>query len=81
MVVYKNTLHSLGIPHDWLASEILTLVYKPGQEKLHIQLMLMKWAVPSLLGVPHANRPTIHNSGIILIRIRSYINNPLPIAN
>ena len=43
LVVIKNTLHRLGIPHDWLAYEVITVTHGPDQEKLHIQLMLMKW--------------------------------------
>ena len=41
--VLKNTLHRLGIPHDWLACEVIIIGHEPKHEKLYIQLMLMKW--------------------------------------
>ena len=43
LVVLKNTLHRLGIPHEWLTCEVIALGHAPDPEKLHIQLMLTKW--------------------------------------
>lgn len=42
-VVLKDTLRQQGIPYDWLACEIIIIPRGPGNEELHIQLVLMKW--------------------------------------
>ncbi len=43
-VVLKDTLRRNGIPLDWLACEVITIVQSGNsKDQLHIQLMLMKW--------------------------------------
>ena len=42
-MVFKNTLHHLGVPLDWLACEVLVNSAAEGSEQLHIQLTWMKW--------------------------------------
>lgn len=42
-VVLKDTLRLHGIPFDLLACEIIIITRAPGDEQLHIQLVVMKW--------------------------------------
>lgn len=42
-VVLKDTLRLQGIPLSWLACEVIVIARAPGQEYLHIQIIIMKW--------------------------------------
>jgi hypothetical protein len=42
-VVLKDTLRLHGIPLGWLACEVIIIARSPGEEELHVQLVLMKW--------------------------------------
>ncbi|HEY5580545.1 MAG TPA: hypothetical protein VIK56_05185 [Rhodoferax sp.] len=42
-VVLKDTLRLHGIPFDLLACEVIIITRAPGDEQLHIQLVVMKW--------------------------------------
>ncbi|NMM12988.1 MAG: hypothetical protein HHJ17_05510 [Rhodoferax sp.] len=42
-VVLKDTLRLHGIPLNWLACEVILIARAPGDEELHIQLVVMKW--------------------------------------
>lgn len=42
-VVLKDTLRLHGIPFGWLACEVTIIARAPGEEELHIQLVVMKW--------------------------------------
>ena len=48
-VVLKDTLRLHGIPLHWLACEVIIIARAPGDEELHIQLVLMKWHAQLLL--------------------------------
>ena len=63
--VLKNTLHRLGIPQDWLVCEVIPQGQGTGQEKLHIQLILMKWQETFLRYAPALERQLLRG----LIRI------------
>lgn len=43
-VVLKDTLRLHGIPFGWLACEVIIIARPPGEEQLHIQLVVMKWS-------------------------------------
>ncbi len=51
-VVLKDTLRLHGIPFDWLACEVIIIGQANGVEKLHIQLVIMKWKEPLLRYAP-----------------------------
>jgi hypothetical protein len=40
---FHDTLHHHGIPHEWLACEVVTVAPTAGEETLQIQLVLMQW--------------------------------------
>lgn len=42
-VVLKDTLRLHGVPSGWLACEVIMIPRAPGEEELHIQLVIMKW--------------------------------------
>jgi len=42
-VVLKDTLRLQGIPFGWLACEVLIIPREPGEDAVHIQLIVMKW--------------------------------------
>jgi hypothetical protein len=42
-VVLKDTLRLHGIPFGWLACEVISIARAPGDEDLHIQLVIVKW--------------------------------------
>jgi len=42
-VVLKDTLRRHGIPFHWLACEVIIIPRGPGEEELHIQLVILKW--------------------------------------
>ncbi|MBA3059251.1 MAG: hypothetical protein KJ614_02860 [Gammaproteobacteria bacterium] len=42
-VVLKDTLRLHGVPFGLLACEVIIVARAPGEEELHIQLVMMKW--------------------------------------
>lgn len=42
-VVLKDTLRLHGIPSSWMTCEVIINSRSPGDEELHIQLVVMKW--------------------------------------
>lgn len=42
-VVLKDTLRQHGIPFHWLACEVIIIPRGPGEEELHIQIVILKW--------------------------------------
>ena len=42
-VVLKDTLRLQGIPLGWIACEVILIPRAPGEDELHIQLIVMKW--------------------------------------
>lgn len=42
-VVLKDTLRRHGIPSEWLACEVNTILHGPRGEELHIQLVVLQW--------------------------------------
>ena len=42
-VVLKDTLRLHGIPSAWVGCEVNLVERTPGEEELHIQLIVMKW--------------------------------------
>lgn len=42
-VVLKDTLRLHGVPFGLLACEVIIVARAPGEEELHIQLVIMKW--------------------------------------
>lgn len=42
-VVLKDTLRLHGVPFHWLACEVILITKAPGEENLHIQLVILKW--------------------------------------
>ena len=42
-VVLKDTLRLQGIPLGWIACEVISIARAPGEEELHVQLIIMKW--------------------------------------
>lgn len=42
-VVLKDTLRLQGIPLAWLACEVIIIARAPGEDELHIQLIILKW--------------------------------------
>lgn len=42
-VVLKDTLRLHGIPSGWMACEVIIITRPPGEDELHIHLVVMKW--------------------------------------
>ena len=42
-VVLKDTLRLHAIPYNWLNCKVIIIERAPGNEELHIQLVIMKW--------------------------------------
>jgi hypothetical protein len=43
-VALKNTMQIHGIPLNWMACEVVSIMRGPDREELHIQLVIKKWS-------------------------------------
>ena len=89
-VVLKDTLRLHGIPFGWLACEVIIVARAPGEEELHIQLVVMKWndqllryalalQRQLLLGLDRFDPSVDHSKYIVAWRFSPDCGSPFPL--
>ncbi|MHB8950669.1 MAG: hypothetical protein ACYC4S_16665 [Rhodoferax sp.] len=88
-VVLKDTLRLHGVPFGLLACEVIIVARAPGEDELHIQLVMMKWNEQLLryasalqqqlrLGLDHFDPSIDHSKYIFSWRLSPDCGCPFP---